>query len=170
MSDLEEENRDCSDWLKTAEWSEDQMGTFLDCAADMLCEAKRLYEAIQIPGELNTRVRAAIESDWKRKKRGSLRLAGVSAAAIIGACYMMSQIGNLSNQKTEFTDPSRNVTAYPETREDVTVLQTSYETVAETVMETESLSEKETQTGEFPSTSEVKIDPKNLLQMKLQEK
>lgn len=63
MSDLEEEDRCYSDGLKSAEWSDDQMSVLMDCEAGMFRQAKRLYDAIQIPGELNTRVRAAIESE-----------------------------------------------------------------------------------------------------------
>lgn len=153
MSDLEEENRDCSDWVKAAERNEDQMGIFSDCAADLFCQAKQLYETIQIPGELNTRVRAAIESDRRRKKYSSLRLAGAGAAAVIGACFIMSQMGMLSNQRTEFTDPSRNVIAYPETREDVTVIQTA--SGEENLMETEEDTEGK---GEASSECETEIE------------
>lgn len=38
-----------------------------DCDA-FFAEAKKWYRAIRIPGELNTRVRAVIESDYERKK------------------------------------------------------------------------------------------------------
>lgn len=67
MSDLEEENREHSVWLDASEWSEDQLGVFSDCDREQICCARRIYEAIQTPGELNTRVRAAIESARKQK-------------------------------------------------------------------------------------------------------
>ena len=54
--------------MKSAEWSDDQMSVLMDCEAGMFRQAKRLYDAIQIPGELNTRVRAAIESEEKHRK------------------------------------------------------------------------------------------------------
>lgn len=155
MSDLEEENRDGSDRVKVSEWNEDQKGIFSDHAADMFCQAKRLYEAIEIPGELNTRVRAAIESDRRRRKHSSLRLAGAGAAAVIGACYIMSQMGMLSNQQTEFTDPSRNITAYPETKEDVTVIQTASE--EEDVITTEE-STRETTEEESSASLECEVE------------
>lgn len=39
-----------------------------DCDA-FFAVAKKWYQAIRIPGELNTRVRAVIESDYERKKK-----------------------------------------------------------------------------------------------------
>lgn len=39
----------------------------LDCDL-FFAEAKKWYQEIRIPRELNTRVRAAIESDYERKK------------------------------------------------------------------------------------------------------
>ena len=144
MSDLEGENRDGSDREETVWRSEDQMSVFLDCAADMLCHTRKQYEAIQIPGELNTRVRAAIESDRQRKRHRFFGLAGTGAAAVIGTCFLMSRMGMLSNQQTEFTDPSRNMVSYPETKEDVTAIQTTseIETIMETMMETEESAQK----------------------------
>ena len=124
MSDLEEENRVRSRCLSASEWSEDQIGMILDCGAEKLSQARKFYEAIPIPGELNTRVRAVIESDQKRRRHNVWRLIGAGAAALFGICCIMSQIGGGSSQKTKFTEPSQSVTAYPETKEDVTVLQT----------------------------------------------
>ncbi len=124
MSDLEEENRVRSRCLSASEWSEDQIGMILDCGAEKLSQARKFYEAIPIPGELNTRVRAAIESDQKRRRHNVWHLIGAGAAAIFGICCITSQMGGVSSQKTKFTEPSKSVTAYPETKEDVTVLQT----------------------------------------------
>ena len=68
MSDLEEENRDHSDRGMSSERNEDQKRLFLDRDEELFAQARMVYEAIQIPGELNTRVRAVIESDYERKK------------------------------------------------------------------------------------------------------
>lgn len=152
MSDLEEENRHHSDCLNTAEWSEDQIGILLDCEAERLGQARRLYDTIQIPGELNTRVRAAIESNRRHRKSYFLRLIIAGATAVIGACCIVFHTGLLSKQQTEFRNPSRNVTAYPETKESVNVLQTTVETEEET----ESESETETETAFDKRTETVK--------------
>ncbi|MDY2629163.1 MAG: hypothetical protein SOW08_12765 [Lachnospiraceae bacterium] len=162
MSDLEEESHCHSDWSESAEHGGDQSGMLLDCGADRFRQAKELYDAIQIPGELNTRVRAAIESNQGRRRNRFLCLIGTGAAVLACVCCVMFQTGILSSQKTEFTNPSRNMTAYPETKESVNVLQTGFETETEDEsdiksdkkIETEWGSEVERRTKTEPETGE----------------
>lgn len=101
MSDLEEEDRCHSDWAESAEWSDNQIGILLDCEADRLKQARRLYETIQIPGELNTRVRAAIESEQKRRKYGFLRLFGIAAVLAAGMCCIIFYTGTSGRTENE---------------------------------------------------------------------
>ncbi len=100
MSDLEEEDRCHSDWEKSAERNDDQIGVLLDCEADRLEQARRFYETIQIPGELNTRVRAAIESEQKHRKYGFLRLF-VAAAVLAGICCIIIYKGTSGKAENE---------------------------------------------------------------------
>lgn len=140
MSDLEEENRHHSDWLTSAEWNEDQKGSFLNRSAEAFAQARKAYDAIQIPGELNTRVRAAIESEQKHRKHRCVRLVSAGAAVMLGICCIIFQ--QKSKQNMEYTNPSRNVIVQPESKEDFNILQTSFEAVSETESETETLTEK----------------------------
>ena len=66
MSDLEEECSSCPDRRCPSEHGKNP-DVSLDCERDWFWPARAIYNAIPIPGELNTKVRAAIESDRKRK-------------------------------------------------------------------------------------------------------
>ena len=107
MSDLEEENRDHSDRGMSSECNEDQKRLFLNRDEELFAQARMVYESVQIPGELNTRVRAAIESGQKRRKHRFLWLMSAGAAVILGVCCIMFQ--QCSKQNMELTDPSRIV-------------------------------------------------------------
>lgn len=134
MSDLEEENRIRSRGIYTSEWDEDQFGMLLNCKSEKLSQAKKLYEAIPISGELNTRVRAAIESDQKRRRHQLVwSLIGAGAAVFFSICCVIAQAGGLLKQREEFSEPSKNMTAYPETQEESSILQTisTQESIAE---------------------------------------
>ena len=133
MSDLEEENRDHSDRGMSSERNEDQKRLFLDRDEELFAQARLVYEAIQIPGELNTRVRAAIESGQKRRKQRFLWLMSAGAAVILGICCIMFQ--QCSKQNMELTDPSRNVIVHSQIKESIDALQTSCEAGKETETE-----------------------------------
>ncbi|MGN0294813.1 MAG: hypothetical protein ACI4D3_12510 [Lachnospiraceae bacterium] len=140
MSDLEEENRASSDRWSMSEWNEDQKRLFLNRNTESFVQAKRIYEAIQIPGELNTRVRAAIESEQQRRRHRLVWMMSAGAAVILGVCCIMFQ--QCSKQSMEFTDPSRNVIVHPEIKESIDVLQTSGEAGSEAESEMETILEK----------------------------
>ena len=158
MSDLEEESHCHSDWSESAEHGGDQSGMLLDCGADRFRQAKKLYDAIQIPGELNARVRAAIESNQGRRRNRFLCLIGTGAAVLACVCCVMFQTGILSSQKTEFTNPSKNMTAYPETKESVNVLQTGFETETEDESEDSFEDDDNSEDEDFDSDEEENTD------------
>lgn len=76
MSELEAEISSCSSSTNAEEQEENQESVSLDYTDKMLHSVKETYDAIQIPGELNTRVRAVIESnknaDSRKKKEKSI--------------------------------------------------------------------------------------------------
>lgn len=146
MSDLEEENRIRSRSIRTSEWNEDQFGMLLNCKSEKLSQAKKLYEAIPIPGELNTRVRAAIESDQRRRRHQLVwSLIGAGAAVFFGVCCVIAQAGGLSKQREEFSEPPKNMTAYPETQEENSILQTIF--TQETTSDSEEIEILESKDG-----------------------
>lgn len=102
MSDLEEECSSCPDRRCPSEHGKNP-DVSLDCEKDWFWPARAIYNAIPIPGELNTKVRAAIESDRKRKD-GFMHLLCVGVLAIFGACYIMAHMSCVSNH------PSKTIT------------------------------------------------------------
>ena len=154
MSDLEEENRDHSDRGMSSERNEDQKRLFLDRDEELFAQARMVYEAIQIPGELNTRVRAAIESEEKHRKHWFVQLMGAGAAVALGICCIIFQ--HKSELNTEYTNPSKSVTAQPESENRREILQTFFESGSEveSESETEAASDQSAEkTGEHVSRS-----------------
>ena len=154
MSDLEEENRHRSDWLMSAGQGENQIQSVLNRSTQAWKEAKKVYDAIQIPGELNTRVRAAIESEEKHRKHWFVQLMGAGAAVALGICCIIFQ--HKSELNTEYTNPSKSVTAQPESENRREILQTFFESGSEveSESETEAASDQSAEkTGEHVSRS-----------------
>ena len=119
MSDLEEENRPAADAASGSmhSQSEDQIGIVSGSRTGFFCSARQVYYAVPIPEELNTRVRAVIESDRESKRQHFFRLAAAAAAAASVCCFLTPAVGFLFRREIGMNKPSRQIAESSDTVE-----------------------------------------------------